>query len=1370
MYVNFNEMSCDLHGCNKVCGYKIPWFVFVSSLIGVTLIMADRFLQLLKETNVQGYEQLMVEIEKYKRALDYVDEFMDGDDEKLCQALENAEKKLHEHETSDNSVKTSDVCDQKILDQACRKRKISLESEVDAKSTKISHAQTLTCEICKKILKTKKSLTAHRRTHYVVFSCSCGKTFNHQQNFYTHRKTCVANGPTQKATFKCKHCEIPFDDFGTLASHVEQVHPLSQMRGITTTENADPPTPETDNTKKQRACKDTFKCKHCGIPFDDFGTLANHVEQVHPLSQMGMGNATAENVDPGQSKRKLSNTKKQHTFRRKRHQNTNSSLNSSVQSTDLLPFNEEKNDLLLFYAKVKSEVKEILYQRRQKTRNIKFYLNTRVRMVRDLHVGEDSSTVPHFRSATFTALEDEDVEHELNSAFKQMETNMEEFINRRSDWRMDEVIRMEIVTVPYVPLGGSSYIPLPPEYNGIRSVVNIQNQDKKCFLWSILAALHPAKTHPERVNHYVEFENNLNMTDIDYPVSISKIPKFETQNSISVNVFGMEEGEIFPLYLSKLSISRMEVDLLYLQNEQNAHYCLIKDLNKFLGLTKRAKIRHHFCRRCLHGFIRKDLLEEHIPYCKQFDFQHVKYPEEGKDDILEFTNFRKQLRLPFVIYADMETVVEKIDTCMPNPEKSSTTHESHFEPCGYAYKVVCCNEKYTKPPVVYRGKNAVKHLLENLLDEEEYIKDILADNEPLIMNDESEKEYRQAKECHICHKPFASKTVKVRDHYHIGVTGDINSPNYTNYRGAACQDCNLNFREPNYIPVVFHNLRGFDGHLLCQAIGKYKDKDIKCIAQNMDRYISTSLGDLRFIDSFQFMSTSLENLVENLSAEGLAHFKHFRDTFKNDDIAKLLLRKNIFCYSHIDSFQRFEEKQLPPKDAFYNELKQEHISDEDYEYVQKVWSTLGMETLGDLHDSYVTTDVLLLADVFEKFRDMTLDYYGLDAAHYMTAPGLAWDAALKMSDVCLDLLTDPLMYNFFESGLRGGVSMISKKHYKANNPHVENYDPSKPNTYIMYYDVNNLYGGVMRKPLPYGMFRWLTEKEILDFDINSISENASTGYTLEVDLEYPDELHDDHNCFPVAPEHKTVMEEEISPYNKELWNSLFESKKRGKTSKLVPTLEDKKNYILHYRNLQTYLDLGLKCTKIHRILEYRQKPWLQSYIDFNSEKRKNAKNDFEKDFFKLMNNAVFGKTMENLRNRVDIKLIQTEKKLKKYCAKPSFHRVQIFNNDLVGVENKKVTLLLNKPVYVGQTILDLSKIEMYNFHYNVMKKKYGRFCSTLYSDTDSMIYGIETNDVYKDMVEQKHLYDLSNYPTDHALYDATNKKVVLKMKDECAGM
>ena len=250
-----------------------------------------------------------------------------------------------------------------------------------------------------------------------------------------------------------------------------------------------------------------------------------------------------------------------------------------------------------------------------------------------------------------------------------------------------------------------------------------------------------------------------------------------------------------------------------------------------------------------------------------------------------------------------------------------------------------------------------------------------------------------------------------------------------------------------------------------------------------------------------------------------------------------------------------------------------------------------MKTIGDLHNHYVLTDVLLLADVFERFRDMTLNYYGLDACHYFTCPGLAWDAALKMTGVCLDLISDPLMYNFYEAGLRGGVSMISKRYSEANNPYVDDYNPEK--------DANNLYGGVMRMPLPTGMFRWLSNGEISDFDVNKISD-GKTGYTLEVDLTYPDNLHDSHNCYPLAPEYKVVMEKELSPYNEKIWESLFGKKKRGKYSKLVPTLEDKKDCVLHYRNLTMYLDLGLKCTKIHRILEFRQEPWLQPYIDFNS--------------------------------------------------------------------------------------------------------------------------------------------------------------------------
>ena len=189
---------------------------------------------------------------------------------------------------------------------------------------------------------------------------------------------------------------------------------------------------------------------------------------------------------------------------------------------------------------------------------------------------------------------------------------------------------------------------------------------------------------------------------------------------------------------------------------------------------------------------------------------------------------------------------------------------------------------------------------------------------------------------------------------------------------------------------------------------------------------------------------------------------------------------------------------------------------------------------------------------------------------------------------------------------------------------------------------------------------------------------------------------------------------------------------------------DKTKYVLHYRNLQLYIDLGLKIKKVHRVLEFNQSPWLEQYISFNTNKRTVAKNDFEKDFFKLMNNSVFGKTMENLRKRVSVKLITDEKKLIKYSSKPTFISSKIFNEKLVAVHNKKPSLLLNRPAYVGMCILDLSKTLMYDFHYNYIVEKYKSKAKLLFTDTDSLMYDIETNDVYKDFYKNKEKFDNSD--------------------------
>ena len=278
----------------------------------------------------------------------------------------------------------------------------------------------------------------------------------------------------------------------------------------------------------------------------------------------------------------------------------------------------------------------------------------------------------------------------------------------------------------------------------------------------------------------------------------------------------------------------------------------------------------------------------------------------------------------------------------------------------------------------------------------------------------------------------------------------------------------------------------------------------------------------------------------------------------------------------------------------------------------------------------------------------------------------------------------------------------------------------------------------MSKPLPTGEFEWMTDEELNDW--------GSLSCMLEVDLEYPKELHNLHNDYALAPEHK---------------------KMNGSTvKKLIPNLSNKTKYIIHHENLKLYLSLGLKLTKIHRGLKFKESPWLKQYIDLNTDLRKVAKNDFEKDFYKLMNNSVFGKTMENIENRIDVRLVSTRVKGLKLTARPNYHRTTIFDENLAAIHMKKTSLYYNKPVYLGFCILDLSKILMYDMHYNHMKKKYGDRIKLLFTDTDSLCYDIKTEDFFKDMLDDLDLFDNSEYPEAHMCYNTSNKKVLGKFKDE----
>jgi hypothetical protein len=975
-----------------------------------------------------------------------------------------------------------------------------------------------------------------------------------------------------------------------------------------------------------------------------------------------------------------------------------------------------------------------------------------------------------------------DIKNTVRHQNSKLSRRIDRFTRNGSGWTVHEITRHYITFFNYNPLAARSYIALPSWIQNKKATINIKNEDDKCFVYCLARVLdpHPEKKNLERVSkHLKRVINELKLDEIKTPVSMRDIPDIEKKYNISINVYGHNSEDFSVIRTTKQKFNK-HVDLLYTEREGKQHYVLIKDFDRLNLRKTKGNNKIYHCRYCLRHFTRQGLLDKHIEDCIVINGgQAIEMPKEGENNLLNFRNIKNCLSCPFVIYADIEAILKPLKQQSERKNETWTIKTHEHEACSFGYKVVCHdNEELSKPFKMFRGRNAIPKFFEAIFEEEKEIIEHMKrfkKNTDIIMTKEQCEEYEKAHKCYICEGKFTKDNIKVRDHNHINNL----------YRGAAHNKCNLQLRLSYKIPIIFHNLKGYDSHHLMQHIGLFKKK-ISVIANNMEKYLSFSIGterkewddkekkmvnkireNLTFIDSFQFMSSSLEKLTENLRKSGsMEEFKHAKKEF--NELTDLMIRKGVYPYSYMTGYKKFNinPRKLKLQD-FKNDLTGDCISEENYKHYLNVCDKFQIKTLGDYHDLYLKSDVLLLADVFENFRKTCLKNYGLDPCHYVSSPGLAWDSCLKMTKIQLELFTDVNMHLFIEKGSRGGVSIITHRKGVANNKYMKNYDENKPSKFISYLDANNLYGWAMSQSMPYGGFKWLTKKKINKFVLRDYSElcsnNLPKGYILEVDLDYPEELHDLHNEYPYCPEHVIINEDMLSPYSKHIAEE--NNLKLSDCSKLLQTLGDQKKYVIHERNLRQALDAGLVLRKIHRILEFNQKPWMKDYIDFNTNKRKEAKNDFEKDFFKLMNNSVFGKTMENVRNRQDIRLVTDMKELIKQTSKPTFIGGKIFNEDLAAIHCIRAKIKLNKPVFVGFSILDISKTLMYDFHYKFIKTKYGSNAKLLFTDTDSLCYEIKTKDIYKDMFQNREYFDLSDI-TNEKFHDDSNKKVIGKFKPE----
>ena len=1181
----------------------------------------------------------------------------------------------------------------------------------------------LTCRLCGKKFTTVNNRIRHQRgcSNSITYSCtSCSYSTNRTDNLRRHNLTCRKR-------------------LQTTPSPIQQPYDPPCTSRTTTAPNIEPQAPSTDTKQSTQSNKQdkTFKhkCSHCHKQYDMYYRYQNHC-RTHSMQ------TTEINNDSG-------------TIRL-----VESALDGMARVYDITP-SAGDIDLDRFLTDMRIPLESVISDLSDKFQ-IKARFVAQIRYVRA--DGSDDFFLAHFTSFASEYVFDFDTW--FTSHLQKLMSHLETFNKKGSNWLFDQVMNVEVnmALVPIAGGGGPRFV-LPKKLQDSHAIVNVQNTDNKCFLYAVLTILHyeEVKRQKFRPSAYEGWLNDFNLLDINFPMTIKDIAKFERQNDIKINLHVYDKGLQGLRYNNSRFVGSKTVNLLLVIVDGVGHYCAIPKLSRLYYSTFSSN--HMFlCERCTQKFSSKDRLNRHYEFCSNGKPQIEILPKSSN---LKISIDKYELSPPAVMFADIECLIK----------------DGEHIPAAIACYIVWNVDTKLKPEYhKWIGESCIMDFL-HFLDAFSYDmhnKFLAQSRQTIKMTDEDEKQFEMSKACARCNIAFNDKSQKVRDHNHYNGI----------YRQCLCKKCNLMLKLTRYtLPIIFHNFKNYDCHMICnKAIGKMKNWEFNVIAATSDKYFTleakVKVGEvnqngkgifykLKFMDSYQFLSAPLSRLAESL--ETFHHVTSLRQEFSliSDET---LRQKGVFPYTYFDSFEKLTETQLPSIDAFYNDLTKECCTEKEYAHAEKAWNEFNCQTFSDYLCAYLKLDVLLLCDIFETFRAMTLKEDQIDPVHFVSLPHMSFTTALQKNKRDLPhLLTDHAMYNFFERGIRGGMTFTNIHKVRARIPELNNHQNGC--RHLTYIDVNNLYGSSLSKYLPHSNFKWLSDDEVEYFNdeqtIKMLCDEAPIGYTFEVDLHIPAEIHDKTADLPLAPETNYVEQEMFSPYMNQFYEKLRPNCRFNSTKKLLLHHFDKENYIVHFAVLKYYLELGAQLKKVHSGIKYTQKPWLKSYIEENSYKRQNSKTDFEKAYYKLRNNAIYGKSMENVRKRRTIKLLNDQKKFHKQVAHPLYVQHKIFDETLVAVEMYKSKVTLNKLIYVGQSVLDYSKLEMYQLYYDTIKKcpliDKTRLCG---GDTDSFFLCLYTSpstsldDIFLNM---KDKFDSSNYDTDHPLYSTENKAKLGRFKNESAG-
>ncbi|KAE8744368.1 hypothetical protein FOCC_FOCC008972 [Frankliniella occidentalis] len=735
--------------------------------------------------------------------------------------------------------------------------------------------------------------------------------------------------------------------------------------------------------------------------------------------------------------------------------------------------------------------------------------------------------------------------------------------------------------------------------------------------------------------------------------------------------------------------------------------------------------------------------------------------------------------VPFLVAYDFETLCTPVEEEEEEGKKKGgneggkkTQRTNVHIPFCYGVVVVDSQGNLLREPIVYSDSDPEKlihHFLDTIFDiEQECFSK--RPNYPINMTEQQEKDFKNADTCWICQKGFTDpEDLKVHDH----------SPllEHSNLMGAAHRSCNSFRSKALFLPAICHNSAKFDLHMIMKYAStheKFRSCDINILPRNMEVYRTMTLviekkakREIRFLDSYQHFSTNLSDLLESLTDD---NWFLLRQVFPEEEKQSLLKQKGVMCYDFLTTFERVKnQKELPEREAFYNRLKQEAVSEEDYQRAEKVWNVFECDSLLTYTELYCLTDVIGLMAFYLEYRKVTALAFNYEVSHFVSTPSLSLACAIKKSNCQIPLITCPDTFLKFEKSIRGGLSGAVLRHAKANNRFTPDFNKEEEISHILYADVNALYSYCLAGSIPAGEFTRLCAEECAALDLRELHE-SSYAALLEVDLAYgilPGETSH-HEDWPLAPTHICPDPAWFSEYQKRVADATGFNQAQ-KTRKLMSVIGPRKNYLIHSTLLEFYLEKGMEVTRFHGGIKYRTEEWLKSYIDFLMNQRREATTSFMSSYWKLMANSLYGSFLRRPRADRTIKICQTEEEFLKLTSKASYKGFRIFSKDMCAVESLKKVVNLCQPIFVASAILDYSKLHITKLfwemktHFSSQKDKK---MEVIAFDTDSILCKVTTPELDKDLKELSYMFDFSSLPKWHPLYDTSRDRVPGYLKIE----